>query len=138
MIEVKEPFAIRLKKTLSIREMTQADLARATAIREGTISQYCTGYTKPKDKRLVLIANILRVNPSWLMGLDVPMSVSESGLVKTESPEVKATDSILNLTNPKFSDLKTLVGRGKGSLTPEQRMELAKDLLSDEDLDSDD
>lgn len=76
MIQIKEEFKYRLERALSIREIKPADLARATDISEATISQYRSGYSKPKDTRLVKIANYLRVDPSWLMGLDVPMESS--------------------------------------------------------------
>lgn len=37
------------------------------------MSQYLSGYAEPKKNRLTLIADALNVNPTWLMGLDVPM-----------------------------------------------------------------
>jgi len=73
MLEIKEEFKDRLDKALTIRNIKPADLARKTGITEATISQYRSGYSKPKDKRLVDIANVLHVDPAWLMGLDVPM-----------------------------------------------------------------
>ena len=72
MVEIKESFKDRLEQALQYREMIPADLVKKTGISESTISQYRSGYSKPKDKRLVMIANVLRVDPSWLMGLDVP------------------------------------------------------------------
>ena len=38
------------------------------------MSQYLSGYSKPKDKRLGVLADALGVDPSWLMGFDVPMN----------------------------------------------------------------
>lgn len=73
MVEIKEEFKKRLEKALELADMKPVDLARVTGISEATISQYRSGYSKPKDKRLVDIANALRVNPAWLMGVDVPM-----------------------------------------------------------------
>lgn len=73
MIELKEDFSKRLDKALDHRQMKPVDLAHATGISESTISQYRSGYAKPKEKKLVLLANALRVDPSWLMGMDVPM-----------------------------------------------------------------
>jgi transcriptional regulator with XRE-family HTH domain len=73
MIEIKEEFKYRFEKALAEKQWKAVDISRATGISEATISQYRSGYSKPKDKRLVLLANKLGVNPSWLMGLDVPM-----------------------------------------------------------------
>ena len=76
MVEIKEEFKKRLEKALTQNNMKPVELSRATGISEATISQYRSGYSKPKDKRLVLIANALHVDPAWLMGVDVPMSPS--------------------------------------------------------------
>lgn len=73
MIELKETFSARLEKALELRQIKPVDLARSTGISESTISQYRSGYAKPKEKKLVLLANALQVDPSWLMGMDVPM-----------------------------------------------------------------
>lgn len=73
MVEIKELFKNRLDKALEYNNMKPADLAKKTGISEATISQYRSGYSKPKDKRLIIIANALHVDPTWLMGLDVPM-----------------------------------------------------------------
>ena len=76
MVEIKEEFRNRLKIAMDRANMKAIDLAKRTGISEATISQYRSGYSKPKENRLVLIANILGVAPAWLMGLDVPMELS--------------------------------------------------------------
>ena len=70
MIEIKESFRKRLEIALSVRGIKPVDLAKKTGISESTISQYRSGYSKPKEARLVVIANALGVDPAWLMGLD--------------------------------------------------------------------
>ena len=79
MVEIKEEFKYRLDTALAASNMKPIDLAHKTGLSEATISQYRSGYSKPKDKRLVQIANALNVNPSWLMGLDVPMNIADTG-----------------------------------------------------------
>lgn len=74
MAEIIEEFRYRLEKALNAASMKPIDLSEKTGISQATISQYRSGYSKPKDKRLVLIAHALGVDPSWLMGLDVPMT----------------------------------------------------------------
>ena len=78
MLEIEEEFKYRLEKALSIRGMKAIDLVNKTGISESAISQYRKGLTKPKHDRLVKIADALSVNPSWLLGLDVPMEVEVS------------------------------------------------------------
>ena len=73
MTEVIKPFRIRLKEALEYREMRAVDLCKKTGISQSTMSQYISGYAEPKKERLNLIATALNVNPTWLMGLDVPM-----------------------------------------------------------------
>lgn len=62
---------------MEIRGIKAADLSRKTGISESTISQYRSGYAEPKEKKLALIADVLSVNPTWLMGLNVSMEIIE-------------------------------------------------------------
>lgn len=94
MVEIKEEFRYRLDKALAEANMRPIDLVRATGISESAISQYRKGMTKPKDKRLVKIANVLNVNPSWLMGLDVPMRNNEDDFVVMPSDSAFSKNEI--------------------------------------------
>lgn len=76
MINKVAEFKDRLDQALSIRNITPAELSKKTKISESTISQYRSGYAKPKDKKLIVISNALDINPTWLMGLDVPMEIT--------------------------------------------------------------
>lgn len=67
-------FKDRLNEALEMRDWKPSDLVRETGISAATISQYRSGYSKPKEKRLGKIAEVLHVNPAWLMGLDVDMN----------------------------------------------------------------
>lgn len=78
MTKIVEDFRIRLEKALTKNNMKPIELAEKTGISQSTISQYRSGYSKPKDKRLVKIAEVLHVNPAWLMGLDVPEEPQEN------------------------------------------------------------
>ena len=75
MFDKKQSFKDRLDMALAIREMRPKDLAQRTNLSESTISQYRSGYTEPKTDKLALIASVLNVNPTWLMGLDVPIEL---------------------------------------------------------------
>lgn len=107
MIEIVEEFKTRLNKALSIREMKPVELAKKCGISESTISQYRSGYAKPKDQRLALIANALGVQPAWLMGMDVPMvehSESKTSARQLTSMETEIMEIVFKLTeeNKKF------------------------------------
>lgn len=72
-LEIIEDFKTRFNKALEIRGKKPIDVVKATGISESAISQYRSGLTEPKRERLAKIADYLKVNPTWLLGLDVPM-----------------------------------------------------------------
>ena len=63
----------RIKLALSIRNMSPTQLGEKTKIPKSSISQYMSGYAKPKQDRIYAIAQALDVSEAWLMGYDVPM-----------------------------------------------------------------
>ena len=60
---------------MQIRNMTQADLVKATGLSKPRISQYVNGTYEAKQQALYALAEALNVNISWLMGNDVPMEI---------------------------------------------------------------
>ena len=81
MLNKVEDFKDRFNKALSIRNIRPVELYEKTGISESTISQYRSGYSKPKEKKLTILADALDVNAVWLMGLDVPMEKPDFDLV---------------------------------------------------------
>lgn len=73
MTKVVASFNDRLNEALEKRDIRAVDLAKRIDISEATMSQYRSGYAKPKYDRIVRIADALDVNLTWLMGGDVPM-----------------------------------------------------------------
>ncbi len=67
----------RLNKALTIRNISQVELSKSTGIPKSSISQYLSGYSKPKSDRIYLIANALNISEAWLIGYDVPMDGNE-------------------------------------------------------------
>ena len=70
---MKEEFATRLNKAISIRGFKQADLVEKTGLSKSAISQYCSGKVNATQTPLYKLANALSVSESWLMGYDVEM-----------------------------------------------------------------
>lgn len=68
-------FRKRLIEAMQIRNMTQADLVKATGLSKPRISQYVNGTYEAKQQALYALAEALNVNISWLMGNDVPMEI---------------------------------------------------------------
>ena len=73
MTEKASTFAARLREGLFLRDMTQAELAKATGLDKSSISRYLKDEYKAKQNAVYQISKVLRVDPAWLMGYDVPM-----------------------------------------------------------------
>ena len=87
----KESCAARLKKALSIRNMTQGELCQKTKIPKSALSEYIKGLYDPKQDRLLILSDALNVDPVWLMGFDVPMEKEDN---KKDAPgEANLTES---------------------------------------------
>ena len=69
MSEIKD----RIIEALKYNRMTAKELSDKTGIPKSSISQYMSGYAKPKQDRIYLIAKALHVDEAWLIGYDVPM-----------------------------------------------------------------
>lgn len=67
-------FQERLEQALQLRDMTPAQLSKATSIGEGAISQYRKGAYKASQKSLEKISRALRVSIPWLMGISDEMT----------------------------------------------------------------
>ena len=63
----------RLKEALSIKNIRQIDLSRASGIPRDSISHYFRGQAVPSIERVHLMSEALGVNEVWLLGYDVPM-----------------------------------------------------------------
>ena len=81
-----ESCATRIKKALSIRNMSQAELCRKTKIATSAMSEYVKGLYDPKQDKIYVMAQALNVDPVWLMGFDVPM--------EQENKKISPHDSI--------------------------------------------
>lgn len=81
----------RLKAAMALRHMKQADLARATGLAKGGISNYVTGRYEPKSDVISKLAKALNCSEMWLWGYDVPMERVSS---QNNSPadELKLTE----------------------------------------------
>lgn len=71
-------FSGRLKEAMNQRNMKQSEIVEKTGISKGALSSYISGKYEPKRTNTFLIAKVLNVDPSWLMGYDVPMEPKSS------------------------------------------------------------
>lgn len=95
-------FRRRFETALQQSGMTAAELSKKTGISEATISQYRSGYSKPKKERGEILAAALHVDPAWLMGYDTPAQPEFSDFVEalrslTPQDQLKVMDFIMFL-----------------------------------------
>lgn len=72
----------RLRLAMDLKDMRAIELSEKTGIPKSAISQYLSGYAKPKQDRIYLIAKALDINEVWLMGYDVPMERQTGGEIE--------------------------------------------------------
>lgn len=76
-VKIAEPCSIRIKKALSMRNMTQTELCTKAKISKSTLSEYLSGKYEPKQDKVFILAQALNVDPVWLWGYDVPMETQK-------------------------------------------------------------
>ncbi len=81
-----ESVAERMRRAMALRGIKQADIVERTGIGKSSISTYLSGEYEPKQRNLHKIAEVLDVDVSWLLGLDVPMN---------PAPDQRATNTNL-------------------------------------------
>lgn len=89
MNELVETFAQRLTRALLIRNMKPVELAEKTGIDKSKISSYMSGRYKAKQDGIFILSEALQVDPTWLMGYDVPIkkeiSINNSQSISKEN-----------------------------------------------------
>lgn len=65
--------AKRLRLALSNKNMKPQELSDKSGVNKASVSQYVNGSHKPSNISAGKMADILDVDPLWLMGFDVPM-----------------------------------------------------------------
>lgn len=93
--EYKEKSAKRLRYALELKEMKQQDLADKSGVSKNSISQYLSQRSVPSNLSAGKMAQVLQVDPMWLMGYDVPM-------IKGNSDSSTKFDNIFPIEIHKF------------------------------------
>ena len=106
----------RIKEARQMRSMTLDDIANDIGVAKSTIQRYETGKINvPKIPVVLAIANSLRVNPSWLIGKDVPMIVIDES-TPTAAPQLRPDEKQL------LSHYNSLNSEGKERLMEQAEM----------------
>lgn len=91
----KESCALRIKKALSIRNMSQAELCQKTKIPKSALSEYLKGLYEPKQDRLLIMSEALDVDPVWLMGFDVQMEKEHEKISPNEDESLTEGEKVM-------------------------------------------
>lgn len=65
----------RLLEMMELLGLKQSDIVKKTGINKSALSQYINGSRIPRQDQLSIIADPYGINPTWLMGYDVPMYI---------------------------------------------------------------
>lgn len=82
--------AKRLSEAMNRKKMTAKELSDKSGVSESSISQYLHGLFAPRNKTAAKLADVLQVNPMWLMGFDVKMEVPDPFGFKKQIAEENA------------------------------------------------
>lgn len=93
--EIAKRFEIILEK----RGIKGYDLAERAGLSSAAVSQYLNGVRCPTRNTAQSLSEVLRVNPLWLMGFDVPMESPITPPAFTDDQK-RVIDAMLKL-NPK-------------------------------------
>lgn len=85
----------RLQEAMRSANMKQADLARATGLSKGGISNYVTGRYEPKSDIIRKLAKALSVSEMWLWGYDVPKEHTKEKSDSPVEPKLSEGEQIL-------------------------------------------
>lgn len=109
-----DTFGNRLNTALKIRNMKQVELAEKLNINRATINNYIKEKYEPNRNRLKLIAKILNINPTWLLGYDEPME-------KPQSPQT--------IEDIDFTGIDRIAAHYKGEEFSKEALETIKDFV---------
>lgn len=91
----------RLQEAMKVRGMKAVQLSQKTGISKSALSHYINGRVSPKQDRIYLLSEALRVDPARLMGYDVPME-------KQEKQAVTPVGLPFNVFNPEMKQVPLL------------------------------
>lgn len=109
--------AKRMSYILALRNMSQQELADKTGINKASISQYKNGSHCPSNQTAYLMGDVLKVNPLWLMGFDVPMELESDSKETEEDNRLKRFMAYYTMLNP---EQKTLIDNMLKALSSKQ------------------
>jgi transcriptional regulator with XRE-family HTH domain len=101
--------ADRLRLALDMNHMSASMLSRRSGVSEASISQYINGSHAPSNITAGKIAEVLNVDPVWLMGFNVTMNIKNRELSDIDPLDAELDQKISQLDNKRKKILLGLV-----------------------------
>lgn len=87
-MEIIEEFRSRLRTALDMKNMKAIDLAKAIHVNRSTITLWLSGKTNARQDKIYQIAKYMNIDPTWLLGADVPFTSFEKAMNQTTSKSI--------------------------------------------------
>ena len=113
--------ANRFEYIMNLRHLKQVDLVNKTGISKSSINQYVRGTHCPENDRAMLLADVLRVNPLWLMGFDVPME-GDKNIMDSNKPNNEREANFVQLYSQLSPAQQTLIDNMLTALIEKQEV----------------
>ncbi|MCX7578174.1 LexA family transcriptional regulator [Leuconostoc falkenbergense] len=105
-------FNNRLKQAMEYRNVKPAELSKLTNIGKSSISQWLSGKYSAKQDKIFVIAKALNVNPSWLIGANVPMSnetLPDKIFNLSSKLDEKRQNNVYNYTEQQYNEQNNII-----------------------------
>ncbi|MFT8848994.1 MAG: XRE family transcriptional regulator [Leuconostoc pseudomesenteroides] len=105
-------FNNRLKQAMEYRNVKPAELSKITNIGKSSISQWLSGKYSAKQDKIFVIAKALNVNPSWLIGANVPMSnetLPDKIFNLSSKLDEKRQNNVYNYTEQQYNEQNNII-----------------------------
>ena len=74
-MDIIDIFKTRLQQMLDAKELSAAEFSRLSGINKSSLSRYLSGERLPRAKVIANMAEILGVEPGWLLGSDISQPI---------------------------------------------------------------
>lgn len=97
---------------MEYRNVKPAELSKITNIGKSSISQWLSGKYSAKQDKIFVIAKALNVNPSWLIGANVPMSnetLPDKIFNLSSKLDEKRQNNVYNYTEQQYNEQNNII-----------------------------
>lgn len=105
--------AKRLTYIMALRKITAQELSRRSGVGKSSISHYVNGSNEPHNKNAGALSEVLKCDPRWLMGFDVPMEAATKEKEPSQEDGMRYRVLMLYMEKLNISGMKKLEERAE-------------------------